>query len=158
MRTELLQYWSRLREWPERSRLRNLHVVAGGNARDTVARRAIAVCALADWSHEVVFTATCEYLAAARGQPALKSERVDDALQWVGRRLAICPDAVFAALLAQRDASIEARLGAIRSTTTSARVLSVLDTVGRRAVAEGSEFVSEWQAIERTNIAEDRSR
>lgn len=153
MRNSLLRYWSRLGEWPERSRLRSLHAVAAGHVPDAAAQRAIAVCALADCSVEVVFTATSEYVSTARGWSGSRAERVEDALQWAGRRLAVRPDAVFAALLAQRDPSIESRLVEIRGVTSSAAVLSVLDIVGRRATADSSDFIAEWRVLEQTIAA-----
>jgi len=151
-RADLLRYWARMHVMPLTARMLQLKQIPS-TRRDACALREMAVAALADHSIEIAFAATLRYLAAPRRRSVLHAAHIDDALQWTARRLALRPEAVFAALLVQHDASIESRLLPLRAVTTRSAVLGVLDAVGRHDTAGRSDFVAQWQALELTPIA-----
>jgi len=99
-----------------------------------------------------VFAATSHYLSLPRRGSGLHATHVDDALQWAGRRLALRPDAVFAALIAQRDDAIDSRLTPIRCVTNSTEVADVLCATGHLDTLCRSDFISEWRSLERTQL------
>jgi len=152
MRAALLEYWSGQARTPLQQRLLGVDALACGDSLDSRELQAIAVAALADDAVEVVFAATLRYLSLPRRGAELHAAHVDDALQWAGRRLTLRPEAVFAALLTQGDEEIEARLAPIRRVTNSIDVANVLCAAGQLDALCRSEFMSEWRALELTQV------
>jgi hypothetical protein len=60
------------------------------------------------------------------------------------------PEAIFAALLVERDPAIDERLLGQRSTTTSARLRELLAAFGVSVDGSIDEFLREWRALELT--------
>jgi len=155
LRSGLIEYWARMSHLPLPARLRRLEQCVSSSSPDASKLRGLAVAALADSAPEVVFAATLQYLSIPRRVPDLRVAHVDDALHWAGRRLTLRPDAVFAALLVQRDATIDARLAPIRCVTNSVDVADVLCATGHLDALCRSEFMAEWRALERTELDSD---
>jgi hypothetical protein len=106
---------------------------------------------LGDTDASIVFDATCSYLRCTCGPEA--RGRLDDALEWLGRRLAIRNDALFAALLAHGDDGVHARLLAQRHTTTSARLRALLTALRVDVEPRVDAFLREWRALESTETS-----
>jgi hypothetical protein len=150
-RRALTRYWALSTSVPAAVRRLRLHALCsaarGSHRRE---RRALALFALADTDAQVVFDAACAYLHAAEEGGHGREHRVADVCEWVTRRLALRPEAVFAALLVERDPAIDARLLAQRSTTTSARLRELLAAFGVSVDGSIDAFLREWRALELT--------
>jgi hypothetical protein len=151
LRHALTRYWALAATVPAEARRLRLHAVRnasrGAHRRE---QRALALFALADADAHVVFEAACAYLHAGGHVAHEREHRVADVCQWLSRRLAVRPEAIFAALLVERDPVIDAELLAQRSTTTSARLRELLSAFDVSVDGSIDAFLREWRALELT--------
>jgi uncharacterized protein (DUF1800 family) len=145
----LSRYWASAATIPAESRRIGLRALATGprswHRREL---RALALFALADADVHVVFDAARAYLDAGVQSALERERRVADVCEWASRRLALRPEAVFAALLVERDPTIDERLLRQRSSTTSARLRELLVTLDVSVDGSIDEFLREWRALE----------
>ena len=153
-RRALIRYWALAAGAPVAARLRSLHVLRAA-VRDGQPRelRALALFALADIDSRVVYDATRLYLHASDGARLQAAQRVTDVLEWLQRHLAARPEAVFAALLMERDPELNARLLGYRQRTSSARLREVLASLRIELDDVGDDFLREWRALELTAVS-----
>jgi len=153
-RRALIRYWVLAAGAPVAARLRSLHLLRAA-ARDWQRRelRALALFALADVDSRVVYDATRSYLHASDGDPVQAAQRSADVLEWLQRHLAARPEAVFAALLIEKDPELNERLLGYRQRTTSARLREVLASLGPELDDSTDGFLREWRALELTAVS-----
>ena len=153
-RRALIRYWTLAATAPVAARLRSLHRL-GPAARDwrRDELRALALFALADVDARVVYAASRRYLHASDGDREEAARRVAEVLDWLARHLAARPEAVFAALLLERDPELNQRLLGYRQRMTSARLREVLASLGSDLDESTDGFLREWRALELTAIS-----
>jgi hypothetical protein len=150
-RRALMRYWALAASVPAEARRLRLHALrTGSRLWHRPEQRAIALFALADTDVHVVFDAARAYLHAGEQGSPERERRVADVCEWLSRRLALRPEAIFAALLVERDPAIDERLLGQRSTTTSARLRELLAAFGVSVDGSIDEFLREWRALELT--------
>ena len=152
-RRALIRYWVLAAGAPVAARLRGLHVLRAA-VRDWQQRelRVLALFALADVDSRVVYDATRIYLHASEGHPAQAAQR-SAVLEWLQRHLATRPEAVFAALLTEKDPELNERLLGYRQRTSSARLREVLASLGTELDDSTDGFLREWRALELTTVS-----
>jgi hypothetical protein len=140
-------YWLALPRRTEAERRGLLETVRARVRRGELAPRALVLFALGDHCVDIVATAAADYLAPCAVSIERRAALVDEALDWIRRRLALNRAAVFAALLALADADIDDRLRALRLQLDAAE----RDIVKRRAdtgsVPGARLFVAEWEDL-----------
>jgi hypothetical protein len=109
--------------------------------------------ALADVDARVAYYASRRYLHASDGDREQASRRVAEVLDWLARHLATRPEAVFAALLLERDPDLNQRLLGYRQRMTSARLREVLASLGTELDDSTDGFLREWRALELTAVS-----
>jgi len=143
----LIDYWRRLPAHPAESRRRSLEESRDRVAAGELPADALIPYALGDVDEEVVFEAAAAFLDAGRTGTHGGGSAVGDAIEWVRRGLALNRGAVFAALLAAGDASVNERLAAHRLTLSTEETA----TVCRRAAADDRkptrEFLAGWAEL-----------
>jgi len=153
-RRALIRYWTLAATAPVLARLRSLHRL-GPAARDWRRHelRALALFALADVDARVAYDASRRYLHASDGDREEASRRVAEVLDWLARHLTTRPEAVFAALLLERDPELNQRLLGYRQRMTSARLREVLASLGTELDDSTDGFLREWRALELTAVS-----
>ena len=153
-RRALIRYWALAAGAPVAARLRSLHVlraaVCDWQQREL---RALALFALADVDSRVVYDATRSYLHASDRDQVQAAQRSADVLEWLQRHLAARPEALFAALLIEKDPELNERLLGYRQRTTSARLREVLASLGAELDDSTDGFLREWRALELTAVS-----
>jgi len=153
-RRALIRYWALAAGAPVAARVRSLHVlraaVCDWQQREL---RALALFALADVDSRVVYDATRSYLHASDGDPVQAAQLSADVLEWLQRHLAVRPEAVFAALLIEKDPELNERLLGYRQRTTSARLRELLASLGAELDDSTDGFLREWRALELTAVS-----
>jgi len=139
----LMSYWRTLGARSVVARRRDLDGTRVAVRAGAIDPEALVPFALGDIDHSIVLRATHAYLDSAGGR---RAAAVDEAIEWIRRRLALNRAAVFVALLSLGDAEVLGRLRALRLALDD----DEFDAV-RRGADElppcGAEFVQQWQAL-----------
>ena len=103
--------------------------------------------ALADDDEDVVHQATLAYVAPKGAARTISAAAVDDALQWIRRRLALNRGAVFAALLSLDDEQVTAALAGLRLSLDAAEAATVFRRGARTGCLRARKFLEGWQEL-----------
>ena len=139
--TALIDYWHRLPSSPVKERRLELENARRRVKARELAPRVLVPYALADHDEEVVYVATRDFITHGADGSAL---RIDDALQWIRRRLALNRGAVFAALLSLADESVNERLAGLRLVLGADEVATVCRNVEPRHCEPARAFLADW--------------
>ena len=145
MTSALISYWQWLPAESAAARRRALDSICERVRAGLESRSALVPFALGDVDDGIVEAATQAYATAGPGSN--DSDASCEATEWVRRGLALNRGAVFAALLAAGDASVNERLAAHRLTLSTEETA----TVCRRAAADDRkptrEFLAGWAEL-----------
>lgn len=142
----LIAYWQTLPARPAESRRQSLDEARCSVQRGERGTEAFVPYALADYDEDVVFAATAAYVGVVRDARE-RSAAAQDAAEWVRRGLAINRAAVFAALLALGDDSVNERLLPLRLALSVDEVATVCRRAARRPCERSREFLHEWHEL-----------
>ena len=139
--TALIDYWHRLPSRPGKERRLELENARRQVKARELAPRVLVPYALADHDDEVVYAATRDFVAVGADGSAT---RVDDALQWIRRHLALNRGAVFAALLSLADEGVNERLAGLRLVLGADEVATVCRNVEPGHCERARVFLADW--------------
>lgn len=143
----LIDYWKRLPTLRIEERRTELEQLCNQERAGAPDRSAFLPYALADDDEYVVHRATLAYVAPRGGVHGITAAAIDDALEWIRRRLALNRGAVFAALLALDDETVTAALGGLRLSLDAHETAIVFRRGERMACARTRQFLEDWQEL-----------
>jgi len=103
--------------------------------------------ALGDTDEDIVFYATIAQLDPVHAASERRHSAIEDAVEWIRRRLALNRAAVFAALLSLGDERVLEQLLPLRLVLDDAEFDAVRRCLGPERPASTGEFVREWVVL-----------
>jgi hypothetical protein len=143
----LIDYWKRLPTTSVDERRTALDRLCGQEPGGGFNRPALLPYALADDDETVVHRATLAYVAPRGVVRNIDRAAVDDALEWIRRRLALNRGAVFAALLALDDEDVTAALAGLRLSLDAHEAATVFRRGARTGCPRARDFLEGWQEL-----------
>ena len=143
----LIEYWKRLPTSSVHERRAALEQLCGEERGGGFNRSALLPYALADDDEHVVHQATLAYVAPRGVVRNTDTAAVEDALEWIRRRLALNRGAVFAALLSLDDEQVTAALAGLRLSLDAHEAATVFRRGARTGCPRARTFLEGWQEL-----------
>jgi hypothetical protein len=143
----LIDYWQRLPALPVEERRAHFE---GTRQRVRTGRTAVTALlpfALADVDEHIVGTATTDYVRGGTPEGDDRGTALGDALEWIRRGLALNRSAVFVALLALGDESVNESLASLRLTLAAHETHAVFRRAADRHCPRTRTFLREWSEL-----------
>jgi hypothetical protein len=145
--TALLHYWRELRLSSVMQRRWVVDELRAAARRGETTARAWLPVALGETDPALVREAVLGYLGGTPVSVERRERAACDALDWIGRGLALNRVAVFVALLQLGDAAINERLAGLRGRLTASETAAVWRELGDCDGTPCGDFVAEWRAF-----------
>lgn len=143
----LIEYWKHLQTSSVDERRTALERLCSEERGGGFNRSAFLPYALADVDEHVVHQATLAYVAPKGVVRSTSTAAVEDALEWIRRRLALNRGAVFAALLSLDDEQVTAALAGLRLSLDAHEAATVFRRGARTASPRARKFLEGWQEL-----------
>jgi hypothetical protein len=144
---QLLAYWRCQLTRPVALRRRALDAALGRIRSGVATAQSLIPFALGDTDEDVVFRATIAQLDPVHAGNERHPSAIEDAVEWIRRRLALNRAAVFAALLSLGDERVLEQLLPLRLVLDDAEFAAVRRRLGPERPASTGEFVREWVVL-----------
>jgi len=143
----LIDYWKRLPTRSVDERRTALERLCSQQRDGGLDHSALLPYALADADENVVHQATLAYVGPRGGSRDTNPAAVEDALEWIRRRLALNRGAVFAALLSLDDEQVTAALAGLRLSLDAHETATVFRRSAPVGCPRAREFLEAWQEL-----------
>lgn len=145
----LMRYWQELRLTSPTQRRRVAAELRAAVRRGETTARAWLPIALGETDPELVGEAVLGYLGGTPVSIERRELATGDALDWVRRRLALNPVAVFVALLRLGDAAIDERLAGLRGRLDEVEAAAVWSEFADCDGTSCRDFIADWRDLVR---------
>ena len=143
----LLDYWRSTLPLPVATRRRALDAVHLRALRDATAAADLVSFALGDPDEEIAYRATLAHVECAKRAGPRAATPVEDAIEWVARRLALNRAGVFAALASLDDDSVLEMLRPFRLVLEEAECVAVHRRLKFHPAGATREFLRAWAEL-----------
>jgi len=143
----LMRYWQALRLASVTQRRWVVAELRAAVRRGETTARAWLPVALGETDPELVREAVLGYLGGTPASIERRERAAGDALDWIRRRLALNPVAVFVALLRLGDAAINERLAGLRARLDEAETAAVWCEFADCDGTLSGDFIADWRGL-----------